>query len=465
MKPLFCLTVLGTLFSFENGRAEQAQVPALFQEAQGIQWVQTCIDQYPEILWLANRDVRKTEEGQELEGSYSEQLFQEKFIEFDRTIMTLRCLHLILDGGDAAYEQFSADQPANVRLSKESFRLLHKQGKELLETNGSGLSAAEMRQALEASLVLGDMGKSEKARALFQVYGIKAPDHDDFHAEALQVLQEHPDLSPTFARLPKKAQKLLVKTANLAHYGHITHLEGGLSMFSKLKESGLGAEDFSAVQFDLFVHTCDVAGALGHVNNRSSLMYTELTHRGVQAMKEACATFQDPAKTEEDAYRAYIAIRAGYLGLNPEDRIERVLTRIGAMLRLYSIEEGTWLKEAVRSLREEEREKIVEQLDVQPGKKEGRTPTYMPAVLVNLLSQEKLGSTKEERLKQTIRLGLPFLSKVLQKHQELLSEKRADPQIPLNFNAIAGIVKKDPNRLQEAEFSINAEGNVILKDS
>jgi hypothetical protein len=66
------------------------------------------------------------------------------------------------------------------------------------------------------------------------------------------------------------AKKLLAQTANLAPYGHVTHLEGGLGMFSKLKESGMAYKDPIVLSFDLFVHACDVASALGHVNNYSS---------------------------------------------------------------------------------------------------------------------------------------------------------------------------------------------------
>lgn len=462
MKHIYTL-ILGTLFFGEMGPA-QAVTPVTMQEEQGTQWVQKCMDQYPEILWLANRDVRKTEEGQEAKGSYSEQLFQEKFIEFDRTLLTLHCLKLILDGREAAYKEFVSAQPESDRLSRASFQELHRQGKDLLLHNPWGLSDVEMRQAMEASLVLGDMGKSEKARALFKVYGVKAPDHDDFHEEAMQVLKSHPDLCPTFASLPEVAQQLLIKTANLAHYGHITHLEGGLSMFSKLKESQLGVQDLNALRFDLFVHTCDVAGALGHLHSRSSMMYTEPTYRAIQATHEACLLFQDPEKTEWDAYQSYLAVRAQWLGLDPDDQIERVLTRIGTMMRLYSPAEGSLLKEAVASLNEGQKAKIVEQLDIQKGKKENRTPTYMPAVLVNLLNQSQLGDTREERLKQTVLLGLPFLSQVLQRQEERLIAKQADAQIPLNFNPIAGLVKKNPKALQNADFEIDADGKVLLKE-
>lgn len=427
-------------------------------------WVEKYVESYPELLWLADDAVRKTEEGQAtLEGTYSEQLFGHKYIEFDRAFMKIHCLRLILDGSDKAYQTFTSAQPQNDKLSYSSFQTLHSQGQKLLESRWGGLSECKMAQALETALVLGDIGKSEKARALFKPYDISAPDHDDFYGEAIPIMKQHPDLSPSFERLPAAARQLLVKVSNLAHYGHISHLEGGSGMFTKLKESSIVATDPIALAFDLFIHTCDVAGALGHVNNQSSLVYTETTHRAKQAMAEAVRVLADPDKTENDAYEAYLTVRASWLGLNSKDRIDRVLARIGAMLRLFTPQDGVVLKEAMNHLDENMRDRIVEQLDVLQKNLPTRTPTYMPAVLVNLANNPQLGQSKEVRLVNAITLGIPFITRVLERHQELLAEGKIDPAIPLNFNKAAGIAKTSPYSLNNA-FSIDQEGNVWTMD-
>ncbi len=433
-------------------QAQETPVTAL----EGIDWVRSSVEKYPEISWLANANVRKTEEGQPLaEEPYSQQLFGQTFIEFDRTLMTLHCLQLILDGSEKAYGDFTKAQGVQVKLSKESFDKLHAEGVKLLQSKVGGLSEIEMRQAMEAALVLGDMGKSEKAREIFKPYGATAPDHDDFHGEAMKILVDHPELCPTFAKLPAAARKLLSETANLAHYGHMTHIEGGPNMFTKLKQSGVAASP-TALSFDWFIHLCDVAGALGHVNKHSSLVYTEQAHQAMQGVAEACKVLADPAKTEQDAYDHYLNLRAGWLGLDGTERIDRALTRMGAMLRLFKPEEGRLLKEAVLKLGNEEREKIIAQLD---SPENGRTPTYMPAVLVNLANNPKLGSTKEEKLEQAVIKGLPFLSRVLEQHKQMLANGKANPQIPLNFNKAAGIAKTDAEQLNQ-DWEIDPEGNV-----
>lgn len=441
----------------------QHQIPQPVAVLEAKQWVTNIVTQYPEIQWLANAEVRKTEEGQAaVDKPYSEQLFGQKFIEFDRSLMSLYCLKLILDGSDKSYQEFTAAQSDNVKLSKDSFLALHQQGQNLLKSNYQGMSPGEMRQAFETALVLGDMGKSEKARAIFNKYGAQAPDHDDFHGQAMQILKDHPALSRSFSRLSYRSKQLLVKVANLAHYGHVTHLEGGPAMFTKLKQSAVPSSDPTALSFDLFVHTCDVAGAQGHVNNKSSLVYTETTHRAMQAMANACRILSDPSKTETDAYDAYLTVRASWLGLNPSDRDDRVLIRIAAMLRLFTPEEGVSLKNAIQQLDQQDRERIVAELDVRLGEEIGRTPTYMPAVLVNLYNNPSLGTTSSERLSQAVIRGLPFIAKVLQQHKVQLMQHLANPEIPLNFNKIAGVAKSTPDLLQQKPFSIDAEGNVSL---
>lgn len=458
------MKTLSLLFSFliVINAIASSQEPTIFSKMKEKEWVSKCVEQHPEILWLADADLRKTEEGQACsKTSYSGQLFDRKYIEFDRTLMTLHCLKLILNGSHEAYLVFTEAQPTEIKLSYDSFQELSLQGEKLLESNWEGMSKTQMTEAMEAALILGDIGKSEKARLFFKPYGIQAPDHDDFYGEAMQILGKHPELCPSFAKLPEPAKKLLVSVANLAHYGHLTHLEGGLEMFRNLTAKNLPSRDPVALSFDLFVHTCDLAGALGHVNHQSSLVYTQPTHRAMYAMGSAVKLLSDPIKNEQDAYNAYLGVRARWLGLNPEDPSDRVLTRIGAMLRLFTPEEGQVLQTAILGLPLELRNEIALQLDVQAETQLGRTPTYVPALLVNLSNHPQLGTTKNERLSQVITLGLPLIAKVLKKHKELLTRGEIDPNIPLNFNEMARIAKNSPYSLI-GEFQIDQEGNVLM---
>jgi hypothetical protein len=179
----------------------------------------------------------------------------------------------------------------------------------------------------------------------------------------------------------------------------------------------------------------------------------------MQEMAEAVRVLSDRGKTEWDAYNAYLQVRASWMGLNPKDSSERVLARIGAMLRLFTEEEGVVLRKAISELDETTRDRIALQLDAAQKIYCGRTPTYMPAVLINLFNNPQLGTCKEERLSKAITLGLPFIARVLEKHKEMVAKKEIDINIPLNFNETAGVAKTSPLHLTK-DFTIDKEGGV-----
>ncbi|MFZ0564631.1 MAG: hypothetical protein WAM28_00310 [Chlamydiales bacterium] len=437
--------------------------PLSFIDEEGILWAKRCMDQYPETYWLVHSKEEAAQEQRSVaDQSFSEQLLGERSSTLDRTLMTLNCLKLILKGTEAAYLQFTEAQPDAVKLSKESFQNLHIEGLTLANSCYKGLSTSEMVQALEIALILGDIGKVEAGRRRFKSYGAKASDNDDFYGEVMQILKEYPQLSFSFAQLQSPAQELLIEAANLAHYGQIAHLEGGPAMFTKLKSSHIAHTSPMVVLFGLFVHQCDVAGALGHENNRSSLAYTEWTHQAIEAMKEACLTLADLEMTEWDAYDAYLQKRAEWLGLDPTHNMERVLARIGAMLKLFTPEEGALLKNSIEKLDEHS---IISQLDFQKEKWSTLTPYYISDLLANLSDNRQLGATREERLQEAIVLALPFIADVLEMHQELVDQKQIDPDVPLNFNTVAQAVKTSPQLLSKElfNFCIDKKGNVFFK--
>ena len=133
---------------------------------------------------------------------------------------------------------------------------------------------------------------------------------------------------------------------------------------------------------------------------------------------------------------------------------DRALTRMGAMLRLYSVQEGTILREAMTLLNSDDLEKVIQQFDLQAGEELQRTPTYMPVVLLNL--------SKSLDLTAAVTIGLPFIAKVLEQHKLDIVEGYANPEIPLNFNKMGAVAKSQPGDLLLEPFYVDEEGNVLL---
>ena len=235
-------------------------------------FIERMVNTYPEIQWLADTSVKATSEGvASLEEGPSKALYGQKYIEFDRCMLSLRCLHWILSGTDAAWKEMTQLQSGKDKLTFEEFQELHR----TLTTLGD---QSEMVPLFETALILGDMGKTNTARELFQPHGVNDPDHDDFYTSALGVLKTHPELCPSFQKLSPSSQAFLIKATGLAHYGHIYHIEGKPNMFTSLKNSQVAKDkDVCALKFDFLVHIFDVAGALAHIKPNASLTLTDPT--------------------------------------------------------------------------------------------------------------------------------------------------------------------------------------------
>lgn len=416
-----------------------------------IAWVNKKIQQYPELLWLADKNVRKTQQDVETKTgeSPSEVLWGQKFAEFDRSILSLMVLAWLHEGTKEAYEALTKDQAPSDKLSFESFLTLHKRYKKRI-------SSPQDYQDFEIALILGDMGKSKVVRDQFLPLGVTASDHDDFIREALQ---KDPTIFPSFSKFSPWAKRILPQVSGLVHIGHVTHLEGGTEMLKPLKDANIAKNDPKALEFDFLVHLADVAGSMGHVNPATSLVLIQDTYNAIMAVDKALVLLKD--RSTEEALKAYIDTRAQWLGLNAQESEGRTLTRLGAMLRLFGTANGRALTEAFQKFTPEEQKAFTKELDPLSSDLPLITPTYIPAVLVNLSNNKTLGETKEARLQQSVELGIPFISVVLKEYKKLLKDKKIEnPSAPLNFNDVARVAKEAPEKLKDKKFTIDTENTV-----
>ncbi len=464
MSSLFltaCLQLVGLASPLQQKVVTNAELGALFQASldsvgQGQRmefenlWVHALVKRYPELSWYAQGGVAASQEGEAKKrpDSFSVRMFGEYYPEFDRTLMVLKCYFLIKSGSPRAYDVFVGPQKED-RLTREHFDRLHERF----------VSVGNMDASL-AALVLGDIGKIDMMHEWMQRYGIKDHDHDVFYG-SIMLCPEAREALPSFSNLSPKAQALLIKTANFGHWGHITHLEGGVAMFEPLKDSGILETDFGAFVFESVVHTSDVAGAGGHRNTRGSLVYNNNTFWTLERVYAACLLLPEYGKSY--AYRFYLEERARRVNLTTQGTEREVLGRLVAMLRLYEPEEGKALEEAARAWSPEERALIFKTLSIAGANQLPETPTYMPAVLVNMLGHPGLGATRDERLRAVVLTGVPWIAAVLADYQNRLEVGTIDPSIPLNFNEVAGKVKADPHFLNRKQWRIDvATGSVYL---
>ncbi len=450
-KVYYLLTIVASILFVNTFSSYAKDLPSVGS----IAWVNKKIQQYPELLWLADNTVRKTQQDVETKTgeSPSEILWGQKYAEFDRSILSLMVLAWVNEGSKEAYEALTKDQTPADKLSFESFLTLHKRYKKII-------TSLKDFQDFEISLILGDMGKSKIVRDQFLPLGVTAPDHDDFIREALQ---KDPTIFPSFSKLSPWTKKVLPQVSGLVHFGHVTHLEGGQEMLKPLKDSDIAKKNPKALEFDFLVHLADVAGSMGHVNPATSLVLIQDTYNALMAVDTALRLLKD--KPIEGALKSYIDTRAQWLGVNAQESKGRTLTRLGAMLRLFGPANGKVLTEAFQKFTPEEQKAFTNELDPLSLDLPLITPTYIPAVLVNLSNNKTLGETKEARLQQSVELGIPFISVALKEYKKLLKDHAIEnPTAPLNFNDVARVAKETPEKLKDKKFTIDAENTVKVID-
>lgn len=397
---------------------------------------------YPEIAFLANNKTASTNEGTASNNDFNswtyflikegllENTFQ-KHIELERTLHSLVCFNLILDGSKSAYNYWTQQQKLAV-LTVDSFERLH-------DLAINSLNTPELFKVIEASLVYSDLGKSQEIKNLGIKGGLIIDDHDDF-MEALYgsnaTIREK--IIPSFESLPQNIKQHIIElnTSVPIHWGYFLQLEGGQHMFAKLLNSNKITAELLKQNF--LINICDIAGALAHVTPLGSLTFNEHVWSAFQMVLETIEQFlihRNPAK----AYLDLMHKKANYLGYpldDGEDEKFAILTRIGFFLRLYTREDGALLKKHSDIIYSAAEWSLVKKcFGINSGINVWKHhPTYIPAVLLNLFNSTSDISDKYKRALN----GFVVLAKIVDEYQKL---EYHNSESPLCFNKLAAQAK------------------------
>lgn len=422
---------------------------------------------YPEIAFLANNNTAATNEGTASNNDCNSWTYflvkegllkstSQKHIELERTLHSLLCFNLIIDGSKSAYNYWKQQQKQAI-LTLDSFEMLHDLAIHTVNNN-------EIFKAIEASLVYSDLGKSQEIKKLGIKEGLIIDDHDDF-MEAFyssnstikkRIIPSFEDLLPNI-----KQHIIQLNTSVPIHWGYFLQLEGGQNMFAKLLNDNKINAEFLKQNF--LINICDIAGALAHVTPLGSLTFNEHVWSAFQMVLETIEQFlihQDP----NEAYLDLINKKANYLGYelnNDEDGKLAILTRIGFFLRLYSREDGVLLKKYSDIIYSATEWSLVKKcFGINSGINIWKHhPTYMPAVLLNLFNSTSEISDKYERALN----GLVVLAKIIDEYQKL---EYSNLESPLCFNNLAAQAKCNPElfakTLEISQINLDDSKNIII---
>ncbi|MDN3505543.1 MAG: hypothetical protein P0S95_08215 [Rhabdochlamydiaceae bacterium] len=459
----FCIITISLVFCI--GGAFLAQAKSDHPQIEGVEqaplaldysWVQDLVQAYPELSWFAV-------ENQEAASSsdihhYSSQVFNRSIPEFDCAIMSIYCMRTFLEGKYEDYLELVSHQSMGTELQWQSF-VTNQNHIQSVISKFELLSKSELQKLFEFAIVFNEVSKTKIVKQKLNELGVVV----DSQTDLLPLLLAHAtEIFPSYKRLDPNSQSYFNKMFLMDNFDQIIRLEGGPEMFSHLKESNIIKENPLLFEMGFFVYSSSLAGTLGHLNQKSSLLYTEDLHQCLSAVKNSCFLLKD--QSELFAYNHYLNKRAKWLGLDAGSPLHRVLTRIGAMLMLYRPEEGKVLKESLLKLSAEDLALVVEEFNSIHKDINIKMPTCLPAVLVNLSNNICLGEIQKDRLEQTIRIGLPFLAKVLRFQKESCHLHNMNTHIPLNFDNIAKVAENEPEKLKGSKFEVESSGNVVIHE-
>ena len=159
-------------------------------------------------------------------------------------------------------------------------------------------------------------------------------------------------------------------------------------------------------------------------------------------------------KSPERAIKKYINIRAQWVGLPVQDKKHYILMRIACMARVYDPQSGAILKAQWDKLNKMDQEFIIRNFN--PLKEyAGKTPTYVPAVFVNIYNELP---DKSKALDVIVTQALPLVVKIVDQYRNDLSTRN----MTFNFNKVAGQVKESLDILNQAKYGIDKAGLIIL---
>ena len=346
----------------------------------------------PELEWLKADSINGTPEGADVIGK-----------EFKRTWCSIELLDDVLNDD---YEAFSACQPADTRITRESFN-------ELRDWVCSVLETQEDMYAMRAYLVINDLGKvKDFVEKITSSLGVETVDHDKILYEGLKA---HPEYSPTFNSLSTVYQDLILEglstNFNMGQYVQCECLPESLSPLYLINSE-------EALNFYMIHVLFDIAGAAGHVNSNGSLICNDLYWKKFSwALDTIYGLVIKDIYTPLQAYVVYLKHTMDYYGVSNS----YVVAKLCNMISVSTKEEAHEIEEANNELDPKVKEVLNKELMATGHcSNTGILLYYAPATFRNALGYYKKINPKTA-IKNTVLKIAPVIASIFEQIRDTYS--------------------------------------------
>ncbi|MCK9272450.1 DUF1152 domain-containing protein [Candidatus Gracilibacteria bacterium] len=403
--------------------------------------IEDIVKNYPEISWLTGDTASTPESGKPNSNlTIGEQIFpnidKKNLIEFNRTVVGILVLQWILQDD---YENFTACQKDNIKLSKESFIELKKYIQSILPDKGA-------IDAMIVYMVINDLTKIKSIVSEIQKKSkIEEIDHDKL---LLVALRDHAEISPSFQRLSPKYQNLILN--GLGAEFNIGQFIQGENVPANL--SGLKGIDEDSLRFYLLHALCDIAGAAGQFVQNGSAVMTEPTYQGFKQSISALEKISDNENLES-VYNDYLLQKSNGLELDINNPTERVITRICCMLRYSNPEQANIVKQVFENL--PKNVQIILEMELN---KNGINDGFTTLIYYSLALLANIEKSMNNNIQEALTLGLITLARIYQEARINLKNREGNGVYTVMASNIAKIANENPSDLLKNEIQLKSVG-------
>ncbi len=400
---------------------------------------------YPELAWLTGA-VDATPELQPAGGatpsaSLSEQLFGQKHIELDRSLVGILLLKWVLTRN---YKAFVTPQNAAVRLTRKNFEHLARYTKKIL-------LSPERIDAMIAYMAINDLGKVRSVVSEVQKRsGLVDVDHDSILLKALETM---PEIAPSFQRLSGANRHIMMRGLgakfNVGQFLQAENVPASLT--------GLKPLDKEELDFYLLHALVDIGGAAGHVTHKGSIVMTNPTYEGFKMALAALAGLVK-GKTEAEVYDNFLAAKGESLDLWANNPKYKAIVRLLCMLRVSDQDTVKNTAKIFESLPENAQAILIKELNISGLEEDEQAvlPYYAPAFLANLINFFK-SRNQRDYFQKGLTIGLMTLAEVYQQARILLTQQEGGGVFTVMLSALAEAAKA-PAGLVSGRYQLEAVG-------
>jgi hypothetical protein len=272
---------------------------------------------------------------------------------FDRACFGLKTLSLFLEGKYEDFLAFTSGQPKDKRLEWGEFQELQAHAKAHL-LSLRGLSQEEIHKLLEFAVILDELKDSEVLQSKAWIYEVAA---DAEHSLVAKMIKKHPEVFPTYAKLSKEQQALLVDLLSLPPLEPILTLTSPTLVFELFQKAGFPQKDPALLELLLLYTQCLTAKQRGDTTPCYSNTFNTYTYKNFLLVRKSLLQLE--GHTFDFASQYYITRRGDFLDLDASSPLHRVLIHLAAAQNLYTPEEGKALKDKTLKLPVEELSRMI----------------------------------------------------------------------------------------------------------